>query len=133
MTTNVTYIYIYIYIYIVVLCQQSKCKYDHVLNGIGVSEDCIAVIQLSFDVHTICCGDFNARTECVPYEVIIPSQSFEVHFYNSTYYFIRNSQDTNDNVFGKMLLNLCSTFGPCLLNGAFKGDVPSWLLLHIYC
>ena len=92
-------------------------------NGISVLEDCIADIQLSFDVHTILCGDFNARTGCVPYEVIIPSQSFDVHSDNNPDYFTRNSQDTNENVFGKMLLNLCSTFGLCILNGACKGDL----------
>ena len=44
-------------------------------------------------------GDFKATIGCIPYEVIIPSQAFGGHFHDNTNYFIRHSQDNNENAF----------------------------------
>ena len=35
----------------------------------------------------------------------------------------RNSQDNEENGYGKTLLHMCSAFGLCILNGSCKGDL----------
>ena len=92
-------------------------------NGIGILEECLAEVQLSSDVHVLLCGDLNARTSNTPYEVNSSFQLLAVHCHNDTNLLTRNSEDSEENGYGKMLLNMCSTFGLCILNGTCEGDL----------
>ena len=80
-------------------------------------------IQLSSDVHVLLCGDLNARTADTPYEVNSSFQLLDVHCHKATNLLTRNSEDSEENGYGKMLLNMCSAFGLCILNGTCKGDL----------
>ena len=43
----------------------------------------------------------------------------------------RKSQDNVVNNNGKLLLNLCTTFDFCILNGVCKGDLQGVLYVHL--
>ena len=47
----------------------------------------------------------------------------DVHCHKDTSLLTRNSEDSEENGYGKMLLNMCATFGLCILNGTWKGDL----------
>ena len=58
-----------------------------------------------------------------PYEVNSSFQLLDVHCHKDTNLLTRNSEDSEENGYGKMLLNMCSTFGLCILNVTCKGDL----------
>ena len=75
-------------------------------NGIGILEECLAEVQLSSGVHVLLCGDLNARTANTPYEVNSSFQLLDVHCHKDTNFLTRNSEDSEENGYGKLLLNM---------------------------
>ena len=72
-------------------------------NGTGVLEECLAEMRLSNDVHILLCGDFNARTSNTPYEVNSSFQTLDAHSRKDMDLLTRNSEDNEENGYGKML------------------------------
>ena len=71
--------------------------------------------------HIILQGDFNARTarekdfvKTDKFDVDIVSEEFELP--------MRNSSDKELNTKGKELLDLCKSYGLCIINGRKTGD-----------
>ena len=76
------------------------------------------------NVPFLLCGDFNARTgNKQPYHVL-DMEYFTTVAQDEQYgaQGQRRSQDSEENDFGKLFLELCTQFDLCLLNGACEGD-----------
>ena len=89
-------------------------------NGINVIEEYLVNFLVSSDVYVILSGDLNSRTSNV-------SQNLTDSVFNTTERsqcptVNRCSEDCYVNDFGKLLLNMCTTVGLCILNGVCKGD-----------
>ena len=95
-------------------------------NGITLLEGLVADVVLNHDGYVLLCGDLNARTSNTPYTVHSDQSCFESSERRDDKddeVYIRNSQDLTENSYGKMLFNVCSSLGLCILNGACKGDL----------
>ena len=95
-------------------------------NGISLLEDCLMDCLVSnTDFHVLLCGDLNSRTSNVFQPLLSKAnETFFVSLHKSqSVHFGRKSQDTNLNGYGKMLINLCTVFNLCILNGVCLGDL----------
>ena len=94
-------------------------------NGISAVEHCLFTITEKYgNVPFLLCGDFNARTgNKQPYHVL-DMEYFTTVAQDEQYgaQGQRRSQDSEENDFGKLFLELCTQFDLCLLNGACEGD-----------
>ena len=93
-------------------------------NGIGILEECLTDCMLTLDnVYVILSGDLNSRTASNSQVVSMTDDVFDSLQASHAVNVNRNSQDNVLNNYGKLLLNLCTTFDFCILNGVCKGDL----------
>ena len=91
--------------------------------GIGVLEECLTDCMLTLDnVYVILSGDLNSRTASNSQVVSMTDDVFDSLQASHAVNVNRNSQDNVLNNYGKLLLNLCTTFDFCILNGLCEGD-----------
>ena len=98
--------------------------YFDVDNGIGLLEECLTDCMLTLnDVYVILAGDLNSRTASNSQISSMNNNMFESLQESQPVNQNRKSQDSVVNNYGKLLLNLCTTFDLCILNGVCKGDL----------
>ncbi len=98
--------------------------YFDVDNGIGLLEECLTDCMLTLnDVYVIMAGDLNSRTASNSQINSMNDNIFESLQESQPVNLNRKSQDNVVNNYGKFLLNLCTTFDLCILNGVCKGDL----------
>ena len=98
--------------------------YFDVDNGIGLLEECLTDCMLTLnDVYVILAGDLNSRTTSNSQISSMNNNMFESLQESQPVNQNRKSQDSVVNNYGKLLLNLCTTFDLCILNGVCKGDL----------
>ena len=95
-------------------------------NGIAILEQCIMDLMDNFgNVQFLLIGDLNARTggENAKEEVDdVDVELFEDDDDDDNLV-CRTSKDKTQNEFGKLLLNLCTSFDLYILNGAIEGNI----------
>ena len=89
-------------------------------NGICLIEDFLIDILMYREMYVILNGDLNSRTSNLSQN--IAESVFDLNERSQCPTVNRCSEDTHVNNFGKLLLNLCTTLGLCILNGVCKGD-----------
>ena len=93
-------------------------------NGIGMLEECLTDCMLTLDnAYVILSGDLNSGTASYSQVVSMTDDVFDSLQASHAVNVNRNSQDNVLNNYGKLLLNLCTTFDFCILNGVCKGDL----------
>ena len=75
------------------------------------------------DVYVILAGDLNSRTTSNSQISSMNNNMFESLQESQPVNQNRKSQDSVVNNYGKLLLNLCTTFDLCILNGVCKADL----------
>ena len=96
-------------------------------NGISAAEHCLLTIKKEIKKDTVpylLCGDFNARTgNKQPYHVL-DMEYFTTVAQDEQYgaQGQRRSQDSEENDFDLLFLELCKQFDLCILNDACEGD-----------
>lgn len=85
-------------------------------NGINLIEECLFDCLLSRDVYVILNGDLNSRTSNVS-QNYFPDNVFNMQHKSQSLNINRRSQDSQINNYGKLLLNVCTALGLCILNG----------------
>ena len=91
-------------------------------NGISCLEDCLADFVLGNDVHIIVTGDLNSRTSNISQHLFFDDMDYD-HHKTLSLFRKRCSQDVHLNNYGKLLLNMCTTFDLSILNGICNGDL----------
>lgn len=107
-------------------------NYQNTDNGITIIEDVLFELQNMYgDIEIVLAGDFNARTA-----EIFEFASENNDNYNPGLHYIfdngigeelnmpkRKNKDKTVNTFGKSLIDLCSMYDLCIVNGRNKGDI----------
>ena len=93
-------------------------------NGLEILEDVLLKTYLEKDnVYILIAGDLNSRTKDLVPDLLAHESSFPFSLHEDRRNDVhRCSQDKTLNSYGKKLLDLCSSFGLCMLNGISKGD-----------
>ncbi|KAK7506260.1 hypothetical protein BaRGS_00002372 [Batillaria attramentaria] len=108
------------------------CGVFGVDNGVSLLEEYVTdCLQASGNLPILLCGDLNSRTSN-----ICPLRFDDSHIYDAQHgtddgTLKCNSEDVVLNSYGKMLLNMCSAFGLCIMNGMCNGDLQGLLHIHI--
>jgi len=93
-------------------------------NGINLLEDYLVDCMFSCgEMPILLCGDLNGRTSDSFPEFYDESVLFDCTQKSANEDVARHSEDKVLNTYGKCLLNLCSSFGLCILNGVCNGDL----------
>jgi hypothetical protein len=92
-------------------------------NGISMLEDYILdCFSLVGEIPVIVCGDLNGRTANILPECFQEDYLHDCTFISDSLEINRFSEDKVLNMYGKCLLNMCSSLGMCILNGVCHGD-----------
>ena len=97
-------------------------------NGIGLLEDCLNDCLVNIDdFFVLLTGDLNSRTADISQHFAVgddddDEEMFNVYYKSQSVNEGRSSQDSCMNNYGKLLLNLCTAFELCILNGLCYGD-----------
>ena len=92
-------------------------------DGISLIENCLTDdIKDINDYFVIIVGDFNSRTANASQPVTFNNNVVDELHVSQSVSNGRRSQDAVVNGFGKLLLNLCTSFNLCILNGRCHGD-----------
>jgi hypothetical protein len=106
-----------------------QSHYDSISNGVAILEEKLSLLKIAYPHHNlIVTGDFNARTKdlqdyiqddspaYLPLPDFYPVDSFQIK---------RKTKDMHGelNEYGKLLIELCCTFGIHVLNGRTHGDI----------
>ncbi|KAK7479604.1 hypothetical protein BaRGS_00029153 [Batillaria attramentaria] len=92
-------------------------------NGIELLEDyLIDCMQITGVMPILLCGDLNSRTSSICPEYYDESDLLDCVSSSDDVQFKRQSEDSTLNTYGKNMLNMCSSFGLCIINGVCNGD-----------
>ncbi|KAK7493905.1 hypothetical protein BaRGS_00014787, partial [Batillaria attramentaria] len=87
-------------------------------NGIELLEDYLTdCMQTTGVMPILLCGDLNSRTSSICPEYYDESDLLDGVSSSDDVQFKRQSEDSTLNTYGKNLLNMCSSFGLCIMNG----------------
>jgi exonuclease III len=94
-------------------------------NGIALLEDflCDCLLSVKYDIFVILSGDLNSRTSNISCDLEDNMYIFDNQHKSGPLNTNRNSEDSQVNNYGKLMLNMCTALSLCILNGMCKGDL----------
>ena len=100
-------------------------KFNTVENGVALLEEfiCDCLLFIKNDAFVLVSGDFNSRISNISNDFETTMCTFDDLYLSGPLNHNRNSEDTELNNYGKLLLNMCHALRLCVLNGMCDGDL----------
>ena len=95
-------------------------KHSKTDSRVCILEQCLADLNVRLDFDFLVCGDMNDRTKIYVPDLNDPESQIFNH--DNMYAPLRVTEDGETNSYGKMLLELCTTFSLQIQNGVCKAD-----------